>query len=60
MNKVQIKFIQEALDNDDVLTEWEGRFINDMADKPETFELSEKQNEILNRIQKKLHTMNRL
>ena len=54
MNRVQILFIKEALDNEDKLTSWEWDFINDLADKGDDFELSEKQNQILNRIQKKL------
>lgn len=54
MNKVQISFINDALDQDDKLTEWEHQFINDIADLGEDIELSDKQNEILNRIQRKL------
>lgn len=54
MNRVQIKFVKDALDQDYKLTEWEINFINDLADKPEGYELSEKQNAILNRIQGKL------
>lgn len=54
MNRVQKKFICDALDNEHDLTEWESRFINDLADKPDDYELSEKQNEILNRISQKV------
>lgn len=54
MNKVQIKFIQDAMDNEDKLTSWEWDFINNLADKSEDYELSEKQNAILNRIQGKV------
>lgn len=54
MNRVQIKFVKDALDQDYKLTDWENQFINDLAEKPEGYELTEKQNAILNRIQKKL------
>ena len=54
MNRVQIKFINDAQEQEYSLSEWEAGFINDLADKPENYELSDKQNEILNRIQKKL------
>ena len=57
MNGVQRKFVLDALDQEHKLTEWESKFINDIADRDERFpdgELSEKQNEILNRIQRKL------
>lgn len=59
MNKVQVKFLEEALDNEEHLTEWEAGFINNLVGK-EDRDLSEKQNEVLNRIQKKLHSMNLL
>lgn len=59
MNKVQVKFLEEALDNEEHLTEWEAGFINNLVGKEER-DLSEKQNEVLNRIQKKLHSMNLL
>jgi len=59
MNKVQIKFLEEALDNEEHLTEWEAVFVNNLVGKEER-DLSEKQNEVLNRIQKKLHSMNLL
>lgn len=55
MNKVQIKFIQDAMDNEYKLTSWEWDFINNLADKSEDYELSEKQNAILNRIQGKIN-----
>lgn len=53
MNKVQIQFIKEALDQEHELNDWESQFINDLADKGDDYELSEKQNEVLNRIQRK-------
>ncbi len=57
MNKVQRRFVLDAMDQEDKLTSWEWDFINGLADRDETFpdkDLSEKQNAILNRIQGKL------
>lgn len=55
MNRIQIKFINDAQDNEHDLTEWEIDFINSLADKPENYELSEKQNTVLNRISQKIN-----
>lgn len=54
MNRVQIRFIKDALDQPEKLSDWENQFISDLAEKPESYELSEKQNAVLNRIQRKL------
>ncbi len=54
MNRVQKRFIKDALDQEYKLTEWEAKFINDIAEKEDNYELTERQNEILNRIQGKL------
>ena len=54
MNRVQIRFIKDALDNEYKLNEWEREFINNLAEKDDSHELSEKQNEVLNRIQRKV------
>jgi hypothetical protein len=54
MNGLQTKIISKALDNLEDLSEWENEFINQMAEKPPTYELSEKQNHQLNRIWEKL------
>ena len=57
MNKIQRKFVIDALDQEHKLSEWESRFINDLAERDEQspdYVLSDKQNEILNRIQRKL------
>ena len=57
MNRVQRRFIMDALDQEYKLTEWESQFINDLAERDEKYpdkELTEKQNSILNRIQGKL------
>ena len=54
MNKVQEKFVCDALDQPEKLSEWEYDFLNNIAELPEWVDLSKKQNEILNRIQRKL------
>ena len=57
MNKIQRKFVIDALDQEHKLSEWESQFINDLAERDEQspdYVLSDKQNEILNRIQRKL------
>lgn len=54
MNRVQQKFVNDALDQPEKLTDWEYDFINSIAEIPEDRELTEKQNAILNRIQRKL------
>ena len=57
MNKIQRKFVIDALDQEHKLTEWESQYINDLAERDEQnpdYVLSDKQNEILNRIQRKL------
>lgn len=53
-NRIQRKFILDALDQPERLNEWENDFISNLADKDDDYELSEKQNEILNRISQKL------
>lgn len=54
MNRVQISIIKQALDHPEVLDDWEYDFINDMADKEDDYPVSDKQNQILNRISNKL------
>jgi len=57
MNKVQRRFILDALDQEHKLSEWESQFVNDLAERDENnpdMVLSDKQNEVLNRIQRKL------
>lgn len=54
MNRVQLKFVEDAEQNGHLLTQWEQTFIDDLSRKDEGYELSEKQNEILNRISRKL------
>ena len=54
MNGYQVKRINEALDNLEHLNEWENGFINGLAAKDEDYEISDKQNHILNRISEKI------
>lgn len=54
-NKLQIKFIKDAMDEPEKLTDWENEFINNIADLADDRELTEKQNSILNRIVTKLN-----
>lgn len=42
MNKVQKLFIKEAMENDFKLSEWEFNFINDLAERDDEYELSER------------------
>lgn len=53
MNRIQIKFIKDAIEDPSELSEWEYDFIDSLAGKEESYELSEKQNHILNRISQK-------
>lgn len=54
MNGLQKKIIVQALYAHEELTEWEQEFVSDLADKPDDYQLSEKQNHQLNRIWGKL------
>lgn len=42
------------MDQPEKLTDWENEFIDSLAEKDDDYELSEKQNRILNRISQKL------
>lgn len=58
MNGYQRKRVLEAMDNDNKLTEWEVDFINSLADQDEITparDLSEKQNDVLNRITQRIN-----
>lgn len=50
MNGMQKKFVLDALDSEDKLSDWEWDFINSLADLPDDKELTERQNSVLNRI----------
>jgi hypothetical protein len=52
---MQKKFICDALEYEHLLSEWEIKFVNDLADKPDDYELSDKQNKVLNRISQKIN-----
>lgn len=54
MNTFQRKIIERAYDNDEKLNSWECDFIESLYDRGDDYELSEKQNHILNRIGEKL------
>ena len=53
-NRVQKRFICDALEDEHKLSEWERQFINDLADRGDDYDLSEKQNAVLNRISQKI------
>jgi hypothetical protein len=55
VNRIQKKFVCDALEYEHVLSEWESQFVNDLAEKKDEYELSEKQNSILNRISQKVN-----
>jgi len=57
MNRIQRKFVEEAMAQPVNLSLWEEGFINDLAfrdDITPEFELTPKENEILNKIQGRL------
>lgn len=54
MNGFQKKIVLKALDNQDALSEWEVEFVNNLAGRKSEKPLSDRQNEVLNRIQHKL------
>jgi len=53
VNSYQEKRIVRALENNSKLTSWEYDFINSLADKDEDYKLSDRQNEVLNKISEK-------
>lgn len=54
MDKVQVQIIKEAMDQCEKLTDWEVAFIDGLADRRDDYELSDKQNAVLNRIGNKM------
>lgn len=54
MYKTQRKFINDAKAASHLLNEWEKKFINDLSEKSDDYNVSDKQNDIINRIQKKV------
>ena len=53
-NRIQIQIIKEAMDEPELLDDYENRFIDKMAEYPDKAELSEKQNKVLNKIGSKI------
>lgn len=53
MNRIQKKFLMDALEDPEPLTEWECEFVDSLAKRGDDYELTEKQNHILNRISQK-------
>ena len=56
MDRFYQRIILDALDNGHLLTEWEIGYIDDLAEKDNDYALSEKQKEILLRIENKVAT----
>lgn len=54
MNGFQRRIIERAYENDHKLNSWECDFIESLSEKSDNYELSNKQNEILNRIGEKV------
>ena len=54
MNGVQTSIVKQAMDSPELLTEWEHDFVDSLSKRDPSYELSEKQNETLNRILQKL------
>lgn len=54
-NRVQIQIIKDALDEEHMLSEWESKFLNDIAEFDDDRELSAAQNKVLNRIGNKIN-----
>ncbi len=53
MNRIQKQIIKDALENSEILSDWEWGFISDLADKDDRspgYELTKKQNDVINRI----------
>lgn len=54
MDRFQKGVIKQALDYPELLSDWENDFISNIADKDDDYELSEKQNDVINRIEHKI------
>ena len=55
MNGSQLKFLDDAEHNESLLSDWERNFIDGLSNASEDYELSKKQNSILNRISQKIN-----
>ncbi len=51
-NRVQIRFIKDALDSEEKLNDWERGLIDSLAEKDDSYILSDTQNDMLNKIQR--------
>ena len=54
-NRVQIRFIKDALDSEEKLNDWERGFIDSLADKDDSYVLSDRENYKLNQLQGKIN-----
>jgi hypothetical protein len=54
LTQEEIEVIKKALDEEEILTEFESQFINSLAEKPEDYRLSVRQIEILSKIDRKV------
>lgn len=54
MNTFQLKTLERAQRNEDKLSSWELEFIDSLDTQGEDYELSDKQNSVLNRIGEKV------
>jgi hypothetical protein len=50
VNRIQKQIVKDALDTPEILSDWQYDFVNDLADKEDCYELTEKQNTQLNKI----------
>ena len=50
MNRIQKKIISDAIDLPEILSDSEYDFVNDLAEKDDDYQLSQKQNSWLNSI----------
>ena len=54
MDRFYNRIILDGLDHPELLSEWECGFIASLAEKDEDFELSDKQKEVLRKIEHKI------
>ena len=55
MNKVQLKFLEDCQDNEELLNDWERGFIDSLSSLEEEITLTQAQNETLNKIVGKIN-----
>ena len=54
MNGLQQRWLEKADEQSDQLSDWEQEFVENLLTKSEHYELSDKQNSVLNKINTKL------